>query len=281
MTTPTAAVRAWARANGHVVSDRGRIPAAVQAAYDAAHAEPEVVAPPPPAVPPPAAAPPPGQAPWGPGQPSGWYAPGPFPPAPGRDGFSVAALVLGILPALGGILAIVFGAIALSRIRRSGRRGRGFAIAGIVLGSLWLLGIVVAVVISAAAEADRDAAGAVVGAGDVEALELRVGDCAAEPPVGNTLTIRLVPCGEPHAAEVYAEFSLTGNAFPGDDEVARFAGGGCRRRLTEVLGAGAGRYDLYYLHPTRQTWRGGDRGVSCLAGAPDGEKLTAVLPRET
>lgn len=32
-----AAVRAWARDNGHTVSDRGRIPADVLAAYDAAH----------------------------------------------------------------------------------------------------------------------------------------------------------------------------------------------------------------------------------------------------
>jgi hypothetical protein len=33
----TAAVRAWARSNGYTVSDRGRIPAAVQNAFDAAH----------------------------------------------------------------------------------------------------------------------------------------------------------------------------------------------------------------------------------------------------
>ena len=32
------AIREWARANGHQVSDRGRVPAAVQAAYDKAHA---------------------------------------------------------------------------------------------------------------------------------------------------------------------------------------------------------------------------------------------------
>ncbi|RRD48964.1 Lsr2 family protein [Arachnia propionica] len=30
-------VRAWARDQGHVVSDRGRIPAAILAAYEAAH----------------------------------------------------------------------------------------------------------------------------------------------------------------------------------------------------------------------------------------------------
>ncbi|GAA6524840.1 Lsr2 family protein [Intrasporangium sp. DVR] len=32
-----AAVREWARANGHQVSDRGRISAEIQAAYDKAH----------------------------------------------------------------------------------------------------------------------------------------------------------------------------------------------------------------------------------------------------
>ena len=32
-----AAVREWARSNGHEVSDRGRVPADVKAAYDAAH----------------------------------------------------------------------------------------------------------------------------------------------------------------------------------------------------------------------------------------------------
>ena len=35
--TDLAAVRDWAKRNGHQVSDRGRISAAVQQAYDAAH----------------------------------------------------------------------------------------------------------------------------------------------------------------------------------------------------------------------------------------------------
>jgi hypothetical protein len=33
----TAAIREWARSNGHQVSERGRIPAAVKEAYDRAH----------------------------------------------------------------------------------------------------------------------------------------------------------------------------------------------------------------------------------------------------
>ena len=35
--TDLGAVREWARANGHTVSDRGRISADIQAAYDKAH----------------------------------------------------------------------------------------------------------------------------------------------------------------------------------------------------------------------------------------------------
>ncbi|RJK96054.1 histone-like nucleoid-structuring protein Lsr2 [Vallicoccus soli] len=34
----TAAIREWARENGHEVSERGRIPSAVREAYEAAHA---------------------------------------------------------------------------------------------------------------------------------------------------------------------------------------------------------------------------------------------------
>jgi hypothetical protein len=40
----TAAVREWARRNGHQVSDRGRISATVQAAFDDAHRSPLAVA---------------------------------------------------------------------------------------------------------------------------------------------------------------------------------------------------------------------------------------------
>ncbi|MBB6670543.1 DUF4190 domain-containing protein [Cohnella nanjingensis] len=66
----------------------------------------------------------------------------PPPPPPARtNGKSIAALVLGILsipvPYLGfiiGILAIVFAALSLKEIKRTGELGRGMAIAGLVCG---------------------------------------------------------------------------------------------------------------------------------------------------
>ena len=70
-----------------------------------------------------------------------WAPPGAVGPAlrPTVNGFAVAALVLGLFCWCGsipGILAVIFGYVALGQIARSeGRqKGRGFAIAGIVLG---------------------------------------------------------------------------------------------------------------------------------------------------
>lgn len=64
-------------------------------------------------------------------------------------GLSIASLVCGIISVLGGviiliptILAIVFGHVSLSQIKRNnGRAGRGLSIAGLVLGYVSLVGI--------------------------------------------------------------------------------------------------------------------------------------------
>jgi hypothetical protein len=74
-----------------------------------------------------------------PAAPQGWA---PYQPAPRQttNGFAVASLVLGIAilctGIIGGILAVIFGNVALNRIDQAqgAEKGRGLAIAGIVLG---------------------------------------------------------------------------------------------------------------------------------------------------
>lgn len=86
----------------------------------------------PPAPPPPPASTPPPPA-------GGWYGAQPTQRTT-TNGFAVAALVLGIAVLctgiVGGILAVIFGYMALSRIAESNglQRGRPMAITGIVLG---------------------------------------------------------------------------------------------------------------------------------------------------
>jgi hypothetical protein len=288
---PTTVVRAWARDNGYVVSDRGRIPLEVQAAYDAAHPEaPDAehavapaAAPEWPQQPQPWSGPP--QQPWPapPGQqqwqgPPQWGPPGPPPIDQGVDGFAIAALVLGILPACGGILGIIFGILSLNRIAGTAKQGRKMAIAGIVCGSLWLVLIVVGVIASLALGPDRDHTGVVTSSGDVDATDLHIGDCAQNAPAGETTTVHVVPCSQPHGAEVYAEFTLEGDGYPGSDQVDRFALGGCRSRVAAYVGPEPAQdYDLYYLVPTTDTWAQGDRSVTCLLGGPNGAKLTGTV----
>ena len=202
----------------------------------------------------------------------------PPPPAPsgreGRDGLAITSLVLGIIPVFAGILGIVFGIIALVRIRRSGRRGRGLAIAGIVLGSLWFLGVASAVALGVVNAADRADDGAVVARGSVAATELRTGDCPSALPDSAARTLSVVPCTEPHVAEVFASFPISSGAYPGEAEAKRFSGGGCTERLAGYVGPGReDEFDVVFLYPTDQSWRLGDRAVSCLVTAPDGATL--------
>lgn len=339
-----AEIRAWARANGHVVADRGRIPADVVAAYAAAHRkaprarkapaavptpepavdapepeepaaesygrpelelepastdptydQPEVEAPSSPPYVPPAeraagggawAPPPPA---WGaPPPPSApqWAAPatgpGGGPPAygappeqaRGTSGFAIAALVLGIIPILAGLLGIVFGIVALLRIRKTSQRGRGLAIAGIVLGTLWLVALTALIIAAAMSEPERTADGRVTGRGTVILDDLRVGDCPASAPDEGARTTKVVPCTEAHRAEVYATFPLSAPSFPGEAEVTRFATGGCNERLATFVGQGrVDSFDIFYVAPNDRSWPLGDREVICLLTPTGGGML--------
>jgi heme/copper-type cytochrome/quinol oxidase subunit 2 len=95
---------------------------------------------------PPAPMPPAPQAP----APGGYQAPDGTYTAPQKtNGFAIASLVFGIIG--GVLLALVFGYIALSQIRRSGGRqgGRGLALAGVTLGWVWLGIVIILVAVNA------------------------------------------------------------------------------------------------------------------------------------
>lgn len=65
---------------------------------------------------------------------------------PGTRSTNVLAILALIFGLLGGILAIPFGHIARSQIRRTREGGAGMALAGLILGYLWLLSILAVIV---------------------------------------------------------------------------------------------------------------------------------------
>lgn len=85
--------------------------------------------------PPPQGYPPPGQG----------YPPPPgaaYPQAAGTNGMAIASLVcslLGWLCGIGPILGIIFGVLALNKIKQTGEGGRGLAIAGIAIGAVLIV----------------------------------------------------------------------------------------------------------------------------------------------
>ncbi|WP_077800253.1 DUF4190 domain-containing protein [Streptomyces sp. JHA26] len=228
--------------------------------------------------------PPPGpQGPYSPGPyPQGPYLQGPYPPQQGPygayprqapvNGVAIAALVLGLLcflPAVG----LVLGLVALRQIRRKGERGKGLAVAGSVLSSVGLALWVVSLSTGAAADfwqGFRDAA-----RGEGTAYALSEGECFTTPGgslQGVAYDVDVVPCAQEHDGEVFAAFDLPGGPYPGDDEITRSADVRCYA-LQDAYAmdrwALPTDVDVYYLTPTRQSWRTGDREVTCLFGNTD------------
>jgi hypothetical protein len=191
----------------------------------------------------------------------------------------VAALVLGVLcflPAAG----LVLGLIALRQIRRNGQSGRGLAIAGAVLSSvgiaLWAVTLSTGV-LSEAWEGFKD------GAQGNESLSLAKGDCFDAPGglEGDTYDVDPVSCEGGHDGEVFAVVTLPGGAFPGDAEITDIADERCYALQDQYAmdsWAMPADVDVYFLMPSRDSWRYGDRAITCVFGNTDAKAgLTGSL----
>jgi hypothetical protein len=216
-----------------------------------------------------------GYGPWGHHGPAGR----PYGAPVSVNALAVAALVLGVLcflPAAG----LVLGLVALRQIRRNGQSGRGLAIAGAVLSSvglvLWTVTLSTGVV-SDAWEGFKD------GAQGNESLSLRKGDCFDAPGglEGDTYDVDPVSCEGGHDGEVFAVVTLPGGAFPGDAEVTDIADERCYELQDQYAmdsWAMPADVDVYYLMPSKDSWRFGDRAITCIFGNRDAKaELTGSL----
>ncbi|NUW43392.1 hypothetical protein [Nonomuraea rhodomycinica] len=111
--------------------------------------------------------------------------------------------------------------------------------------------------------------GAVPGAHQFHATELRPGDCIE--PLPETFMVTVVPCDVPHSAEFATTYVLADGPYPGAD-LTRLMENGCfpRMRIKEskrdVIG-------LWGLGPAESDWPR-YRTVYCLAMRLDGQKMT-------
>ncbi len=120
----------------------------------------------------------------------------------------------------------------------------------------------------------RNSAGQVTASAPVDAFSLQVGDCTGPLTSGTVGAVALLPCGQPHAWEVFAATELQGDDFPGAGKVQDLAEEFCNDQFNAFIGRSVSKseYHLTVLQPTKQTWNdAGDRQVTCLAGDGEGK----------
>lgn len=217
---------------------------------------------------------------WGQPQPGPWgQPPAPHPPQEqGTNGFAIASLICAILGGL--LLSVVFGAIALSQIKRRGQKGKGLAVAGFAISGAWLATALVAgVVVAVVSAGNTDDPATSVAGKPTDVQQLKPGQCLNGLREGGSIVdLPVVSCVEPHEGEVFAVFDLPDGAYPGDAEVTKQAEEGCVERIETHAPKAAENpnLELYYLHPTRESWRWGDQGVACVAMSSTG-KVTGSI----
>ncbi|MFI6687692.1 DUF4190 domain-containing protein [Streptomyces sp. NPDC050485] len=212
-----------------------------------------------------------------------WY---PYPAAPRQppvSGLAIGSLVAGILcciPPLG----LILGAVALGQIRKKGQRGKGMAVTGVVLSAISTVLLVLSIATGGLTSGWRDfksgwnhsTSGAA--ARSRSTLDLRSGDCFDVP--GGKLerevaSVRIVPCGGRHDAEVSGTFRLAANGiYPGRSAIAAEADSKCwdleqtyamdRWKLPAAAGP-------YYYTPSAKSWALGDHSVTCAFAAQGGK----------
>ncbi|WP_369146297.1 DUF4190 domain-containing protein [Streptomyces sp. R44] len=210
---------------------------------------------------------------------------GPYgqPPRRSTNGLAVGSLVSGIvccLPPLG----LILGLFALPQIKKKDQTGKGLAIAGMVLSALSSLLLVVGLVTGGIGSAWTDfKKGMDEAASARSTFALRTGQCfnGDGKLEADTTDVTVVDCARPHDGEVTGDFKVTGfDKWPGDDALDDLAGARC-----ETVNAGYamdtwavpdGVWVYYYL-PSRESWRGGDRMVTCVYAHEKQKKFSGSM----
>jgi hypothetical protein len=224
----------------------------------------------------------------GPGGPAGGPgAPGHRAGAPGKaNTLAVASLLLGVIgiTVIGAILSIVLGILALGQIRRTGQRGRGLAIAGLAFSALWLALIGAYFMFHggkspspppassrhSSSPTPGPSTSASSGSLSTNVFSLRPGQCFQNPPASQTVLgvtyVTVVPCGKPHNAQAFVQFTAKGTSYPGTDALKRQADTGCHARIRGNVQTSKikNSMTLHYLYPLAASWTSGHRTITCL-----------------
>ena len=201
-------------------------------------------------------------------------------PAAGTNGFAITSFVLGLLGVV--LLSVIFGIVALMKLRHRPQRGKGLAIAGLSLSGAWLVGIAAVLAVVSVTGAQRSPTGQITKNGHLGVFSLRAGDCFQNPtgsqPASGLTQVTAVPCASPHNAQVIAQLPVPGSAYPGPAAFRAQALPGCRASIEAVVDGSklTATMKLLWIYPKPQAWAGGQRTISCLI-VDSSQDLTSSL----
>jgi putative regulator of septum formation len=206
---------------------------------------------------------------WGPAPPgwSFWQPEVPTGIRPPVDGFAVTALITGLFGAF--LFSGIFGFVSLGRIRRGERRGRGLVFTGWALCAIWLICGVGYAAMQIGLQPQRAPSGTITASGKVAPMELRNGDCVKVPvdrAEGSViLSLDVVPCAQPHNAQVFDTITLDGDAYPGESATTQLALEACEPKAYDYLGDNeVDGLRLLTFAPPEAGWKKGERAARCL-----------------
>jgi hypothetical protein len=129
--------------------------------------------------------------------------------------------------------------------------------------------------------AARNDSGEIAKSGDLTANNLRVGDCydLKEPEADEIEDVTAKPCTEAHQYELYFTGAMPEGAYPAESVFEDYVVANCDPAFTGYVGKAYqdSLLDIYWLYPTDDSWRQGDRTVQCAVYDPKIPRLTASL----
>ena len=133
----------------------------------------------------------------------------------------------------------------------------------------WVAVVGVVAVVGAVTAANRDDSGAIVGAGNLHIVDVRVGDCFDLNDgldVEEVGEIRAIPCDESHTFEAYAIADLPAGAYPSRTTLDAEIDAACMSSFEAYVGRDYETSELYVtsFEPTPAGWDEGDRSILCV-----------------
>jgi hypothetical protein len=203
-------------------------------------------------------------------------------PGQGTNGFAIASFVLGLIG--GVLLSVIFGFIALSKLRRRPQRGKGLAIAGLCLSGVWVVGTAAVFIINVHTAAQRSAAtGQITRNGHLDVFSLRAGDCFQNPsgnqPTAGLTQVTAVPCSSAHNAQVIAQLPIPGSAYPGPTAIRAQAQPRCRASIAALVNRSklTATMSLLWIYPEEHSWTDGHRNITCVIVDSSQDLTSSVL----